>query len=119
MLAADTPDEFLQAAVRQVVDQLLPAADENWDLIGTRIGRYLITGLIGKGGVGGVYRAVRTDDFQMQVALKLLKRGSQADRLGHLYSRTTILITAAEVRRYTACLRSTYALLMEWGVCFV
>jgi eukaryotic-like serine/threonine-protein kinase len=79
LLAADTPDEFLQAAVNQVVDQLPPAANESWDLAGTRIGRYLITGLIGKGGMGSVYRAIRTDDFQMQVALKLLKRGTDTE----------------------------------------
>src|SRR5438067_10614277 len=35
----------------------LPAApDEGGDLIGKRIGRYAITRLIGKGGMGAVYR---------------------------------------------------------------
>lgn len=80
LVAADTPeDELLQAAVDQVVDQLSPAADESCELVGTRIGRYLITDLIGKGGMGAVYRAVRTDDFQMQVAVKLLKRGTDTE----------------------------------------
>ncbi len=41
-----------------------------------RIGSYRITGLIGEGGMGAVYRAVRADDqYQKTVAIKVLKRG--------------------------------------------
>jgi len=49
------------------------------DLLGTRLGPYAITGLIGTGGMGAVYRAVREDDFRMEVAVKLLKRGTDTD----------------------------------------
>jgi eukaryotic-like serine/threonine-protein kinase len=52
---------------------------ERSELTGQRIGRYRVTGLIGKGGMGAVYRAVRDDDFHMQVAVKLLKRGTDTE----------------------------------------
>jgi tetratricopeptide (TPR) repeat protein len=80
LLAADAPQEgFLQAAVAQAAEQLPAEPDEDGELIGKRIGRYSIAGLIGKGGVGAVYRAVRDDEFHMQVALKLLKRGTDTE----------------------------------------
>ncbi len=41
---------------------------------GKRIGPYRILDLLGRGGMGAVYRAVRQDDFEKQVALKLLQR---------------------------------------------
>ena len=40
------------------------------------IKRYGIKAVIGKGGMGSVYHAVRDDAFRMQVALKLLTRGT-------------------------------------------
>ena len=48
-------------------------------LVGTQIGRYKITGDIGRGGMGAVYKAVRHDYFRMEVAIKLLKRGTDTD----------------------------------------
>lgn len=80
LLAADIPENgLLQAAVARAVDQLPGDSGEGPDLIGKRVGRYAITGWIGKGGMGAVYRAVREDDFRMQVAIKLLKRGTDTD----------------------------------------
>jgi serine/threonine-protein kinase len=56
------------------------------------VGRYTIQGLIGKGGMGSVYRAVREDDFRMQVAIKLLKRGTDTDAaLGRFRAERQIL----------------------------
>jgi eukaryotic-like serine/threonine-protein kinase len=44
--------------------------------IGSRVGAYKLTALIGQGGMGAVYRATREDDeFQKQVAIKLVKYG--------------------------------------------
>jgi serine/threonine protein kinase/tetratricopeptide (TPR) repeat protein len=46
------------------------------DAIGRRIGPYRLEELIGRGGMGSVYRAVRVDaEFRQQVAIKLVKPG--------------------------------------------
>jgi len=43
-------------------------------LIGQRVGDYRLTGVIGHGGMGTVYRAVRADDqFEKTVAIKMLR----------------------------------------------
>ena len=41
---------------------------------GLRIGPYRVVEKLGRGGMGTVYKAVREDDFEKQVALKLLQR---------------------------------------------
>ena len=47
---------------------------------GDRIGPYRLTRLVGHGGMGAVYEAVRDDDqFQQQVAIKLIKGGMDSD----------------------------------------
>jgi non-specific serine/threonine protein kinase/serine/threonine-protein kinase len=44
--------------------------------IGRRIGAYEITAIIGEGGMGTVYRALRADEqYQKQVAIKVVKSG--------------------------------------------
>ena len=44
-------------------------------LTGQRIGNYEVCERIAEGGMGAVYRAMRTSDFQKQVAIKVVKRG--------------------------------------------
>jgi serine/threonine protein kinase/tetratricopeptide (TPR) repeat protein len=49
-------------------------------VIGRRVGNYRITGEVGRGGMGEVYRATRADDhFEQQVAIKIVKRGMDTD----------------------------------------
>src|SRR5271169_207555 len=44
------------------------------DFMGQRVGPYRLTGRIGQGGMGAVYRAVRDDDqFEKTVAIKMLR----------------------------------------------
>jgi serine/threonine protein kinase/tetratricopeptide (TPR) repeat protein len=70
LLLASTSDDgrlerMIGSAVRRVEDV---AAG-----IGRRIGQYRITGVLGEGGMGGVYRAARADGaFEHEVAIKLL-----------------------------------------------
>jgi tetratricopeptide (TPR) repeat protein/tRNA A-37 threonylcarbamoyl transferase component Bud32 len=50
------------------------------EMAGRRIGPYRLIQLIGHGGMGAVYLGVRDDDqYQKQVAIKLLKRGMDTD----------------------------------------
>ncbi len=49
-------------------------------LVGTRIGAYRLEALIGRGGMGEVYRAQRVDaQYSQQVAVKVIRAGYAAD----------------------------------------
>lgn len=93
LLAADLPtDPRFRAAVARAAEELPTSGDATDELIGERVGRYSITRLIGKGGMGAVYHAVREDDFRMQVAIKLLKRGTDTEAaLGRFRTERQIL----------------------------
>lgn len=50
------------------------------DLAGQRLGPWTIVRLIGRGGMGAVYEAVRADDqYRKRVAIKLVQRGLDSD----------------------------------------
>jgi serine/threonine protein kinase len=77
LLACDNPEERLV----EIPD--VPGSNasesEDADMAGRRIGPYHLVRLIGHGGMGAVYLGVRDDQFQKQVAIKLLKRGMDTD----------------------------------------
>src|SRR5262245_39981705 len=82
LLACDAPERplvsatFLSASQREVVG----SEDGTVEMAGQRIGPYRVVRLLGSGGMGSVYLAVRDDDhFQKEVAIKLLKRGMDWD----------------------------------------
>src|SRR5438105_13201520 len=79
LLVADTVDDrFIDSVISDVAQHLAESgtgvSDE--DMVGCLVGLYRVVDLIGKGGMGAVYHAVREDQFQMQVALKVIKRGA-------------------------------------------
>jgi serine/threonine-protein kinase len=108
-LVMDQPDaeraEFLASAsgwepgVKRQVEQLIGLTDEGdallepdriitnpanrpdgSALIGQRLGPYRVLRLIGKGGMGAVYEAVRDDDqYQKRVAIKVAERGLDSE----------------------------------------
>jgi WD40 repeat protein/tetratricopeptide (TPR) repeat protein len=49
------------------------------DLIGRRIGPYLIEQRVGRGGMGNVYRALREDAYRQKVAIKVIRPGLASD----------------------------------------
>ena len=74
MLAAQASVSFLSAPARSPVDDVVPDA-----AIGTRLGAWTITRLIGRGGMGEVYEAsVRRAASSRRVAIKLLQRDAAA-----------------------------------------
>ncbi len=85
-------------ALRREVEAMLSASVEKFDacaenisaaressgvsLVGQRLGAYQLTREIGRGGMGTVYLARRADEeFEKEVAIKLLKRGTDTDEV--------------------------------------
>ena len=74
--------------LRTEVESLLGASDDAGDFLesaalepgaGTKIGHYRIVREIDRGGMGAVYLAVRDDEFEQEVAIKVVKRGMDTD----------------------------------------
>ncbi|MBI3474033.1 MAG: serine/threonine protein kinase [Candidatus Solibacter usitatus] len=58
------------------------AAENSEWLIGRHIGPYRVTGIIGEGGMGAVYSAIRDDDhYHKEVAIKLVRHGLESSKL--------------------------------------
>ena len=85
LLAADAEsDEFLeQPALPGRISQIL--ADGPSDKVEGRIGPYRLLRKLGEGGMSRVYLAVRDDDFQRLVALKVIRRGLESEDLLHRF----------------------------------
>ena len=82
LLECDCPsDQSLQGAVSRVA----AAAFRTEAAVGERLGSYRLVRKIGQGGMGTVYLAIRADDqYQKQVAIKLISRGTES---GHSIER--------------------------------
>jgi len=77
LLAGDTDqfEQFAQFAATRL------RSDEP-DRVGERVGAYVIVGALGRGGMGAVYLGERADgQFEKQVAIKILKRGTDTDEV--------------------------------------
>jgi len=72
------PTEFLRPADNSQA----PAPDTSGAFLGKRIGPYQLLKMLGTGGMGDVYRAVRADDqYCKQVAIKLVRSGLGSEDL--------------------------------------
>jgi len=81
LLANDDPeDKIVESAVSEAVNQL-PSAPSPENLAGKQIGVYKVVGVIGKGGMGMVYKATDTT-LDRSVALKALPAGQFTDAQG-------------------------------------
>jgi eukaryotic-like serine/threonine-protein kinase len=80
LLAEQVADAFLAVPIGSAAHAVSrQTADAR---IGQRLGAYRLTGLIGQGGMGAVYRGVRDDDqYRKQVAVKLVKLGMDTESL--------------------------------------
>ncbi|HKU14754.1 MAG TPA: serine/threonine-protein kinase [Steroidobacteraceae bacterium] len=78
--AHDTAGAFIEEDAAQRIG--LAGAQSRKDWIGRRLGPYRIVGEAGRGGMSEVFRAVRDDQqYEKQVAIKLLKPGLDTDSL--------------------------------------
>jgi serine/threonine protein kinase/tetratricopeptide (TPR) repeat protein len=79
LLRDETPAQgFMEEPLLNVAMGLQTEEEES--LLGTHIGPYLIIDEIGRGGMGDVYLARRSDDeYQRRVAIKLIKRGMDSN----------------------------------------
>ena len=101
LLAHDaSPGAGIQGAVAGEAEGI--AAEESGWLIGRHIGPYRVTGVIGEGGMGAVYSAVRDDDqYRKEVAIKLVRHGFETGKLLERF-RTERQILAALEHPYVA-----------------
>jgi non-specific serine/threonine protein kinase/serine/threonine-protein kinase len=88
LLAAHRDDSFLEAPAAAQLSPEWPEWEDGRGEDGAgqaaspaRVGPYAIVRLIGRGGMGAVYLARRDDDFERQVALKVIKRGMDSDAI--------------------------------------
>jgi serine/threonine protein kinase len=68
---------FIEAPVFAGASDFARADDT--PLEGRQIGHYKLVRELGRGGMGAVYLAARTDEYREQVALKIVKRGMDTD----------------------------------------
>jgi TolB-like protein/Tfp pilus assembly protein PilF/tRNA A-37 threonylcarbamoyl transferase component Bud32 len=77
-----TDSFMLGATAREEIGDALgeEIKKDNHSMIGKRLGVYLLTKELGRGGMGAVYLAERADgEFRQRVALKVIKRGMDTD----------------------------------------
>jgi serine/threonine protein kinase len=77
-------------------------------MLGRKIGQYKLVEKLGSGGMGEVYRAVRDDDqFQKQVAIKLIRQGYDSDLIVRRFRNERQILASLE--------HSNIALLLDGG----
>lgn len=65
--------------------------------VGRRFGPYVATAVLGAGGMGAVYLGIRADDqFQKQVAIKVIKRGMDTDAVVERFRRERQILASLD-----------------------
>lgn len=90
LAARDEAGEFLDVSA---VETIHNSVERDNRLAELKIGKYKIEKEIGRGGMGVVYLAAR-EDFQQQVALKLIKRGMDSDAVLERFRREREILAA-------------------------
>ena len=68
--------DWLEAGLGELAPDLLSLGEASLDRAGHRLGSYRLLEVLGRGGMGVVYRAERADgQFEQQVAIKILPQG--------------------------------------------
>ena len=99
----ERPGSFLERPAMEFMAQVLAedlGAIEDTSassMIGARIAQYRIIDKLGAGGMGDVYRAVRADDqFEMQVAIKLVRQGLDRESVEARFRRERQILAGFE-----------------------
>ena len=72
--AHEQPGAFLDTVTHELRAQAFGIQSTALNRIGARIGAYRVVGVLGTGGMGDVFKAVRDDDqYQAEVAIKLMR----------------------------------------------
>ena len=91
LMAIDSDPDFLEQSARQTHDTNALAQEYSSLATGAKVGAFIVERLVGRGGMGEVYLAHRTDaDFSQKVGLKLI-RPEAVGRLGHFENERRIL----------------------------
>jgi tRNA A-37 threonylcarbamoyl transferase component Bud32/tetratricopeptide (TPR) repeat protein len=88
-------ESAIDTAIRCEAAKLAAKASEL--VVGRRIGQYRVTGIIGTGGMGTIYRAVRDDNqYQKEVAIKVVKRGLDLEAVVGRFTRERQILARLE-----------------------
>ncbi|HEX8280269.1 MAG TPA: serine/threonine-protein kinase, partial [Chthoniobacterales bacterium] len=75
----EEPADWLEGGAEQATATFW---DDDLSRDGQRIGAYVVVRQLGRGGMGAVYLAARADgEFEKEVAIKVLKRGTDTDEI--------------------------------------
>lgn len=94
LVGHDSVEDSFLASSSLSIKQQMPGLAPKDAFIGATIGAYEIRRRIGGGGMGNVYLAVRTSDYNQRVAIKVIKRGMDSEEILRRF-RTEIRVLAA------------------------